>query len=619
MKPILLLLALFGSIHLMAQTRSIGFVVEFNADVELNEQMRLMSTIKNVQAVNEAHCLKGFGVTLLLAENGLDEPTFDAVQREIEVLEEVKFVSLLKKTESGAIGADLPLLYLKPTNNELDTKTLEEFGVYNVKKHETVNNVWKAELSKETISPRKLQAILMQTGQFEFVAVNTLHTVLATADDTYADYQWALENNGTPIQYSGTVGADMGVTDAWTFTTGDPSIKIAVLDSGVDTNHVDLMDNLLPGFDATGEGSKGYPNTTYPNDGHGTSAAGIIGAKGDNDEGIAGVAYDCSIIPVKIFFYINLGAGPQPFTTSEAGTDGIIWAVNSAGADILSNSWGLLESDILALGIDTSFSNMVIRENYQNGRGGKGVPMLFSSGNEYDPYSVWPASVKETISVGATSMCDELKSPTDCSPESWGSNYGENLDVTAPGTKILTTDMSGALGYNGFEPSMNYTFFNGTSAACPNAAGVVGLILSMNPELSAFDARGILATNATKTGGYDYDEPDDFGLRSVEMGYGRVNAFDAVFYTNFFSSTTASKFIQATVFYTNDETWLSIAAGTTLTTITLIDVTGRVINRISGNFVSTLNLSDYFYASGVYLLELTGSTGNKSVHRIAIH
>lgn len=231
--------------------------------------------------------------------------------------------------------------------------------------------------------------------------------------------------------------------------------------------------------------------------------------------------------------------------------------------------------------------------------------MLFSSGNDANNFSIWPASLKETISVGASTMCDELKSPSDCSPEGWwGSNYGANLDVTAPGVKVLSTDMSGALGYNGFVDN-DYSMFNGTSAACPNAAGVMALILSVNPALSDYDARAILAITADKTGGYDYDVADEFGMRSTEMGYGRVNAYEAVFYaSNFLNLNKPEESTKAAIALTNQGT-VFICNGLPIEQVKIYTLLGQSLAEVKLNGSDRVGLNAFVPTEGLYLISYT--------------
>ncbi|NOQ76071.1 MAG: S8 family serine peptidase [Crocinitomix sp.] len=619
MRFILCLLFLV-SINSFAQKTPIGLIIQFDENANFAMQSSEIAKVQGLSELQEGHVLNGFDVTLVEGSSVLSVSAYKAIQLNIEKSELVIFTSILYRTNDGAIGGDLPQLYYKLKDGEqihgidfFNSKQIEKrkvssylnFPMWLCESHHSLTNVQVRTYTKGLGDIRAHQKEMLATGKFEFVSVNTLHTVLATTTDPYLENQWALENDGGALHFDGTAGADMAVVPAWDITTGDPSIKIAVLDSGTDTNHVDLVGNLLPGFDATGDGSKGYPNTEFSNDGHGTCTAGIIGALGDNEEGIAGVAYSCKIIPVKIFYYVEFGGDVIPFSSSSAGTDGIIWAVNVAKADILSNSWGVRDSDIPLLGIDTVMSNMVIAENIASGREGKGTPMLFSSGNEGDSFSIWPASHPHTISVGASTMCDELKTPTDCSPEGWwGSNHGDNLDVTAPGVKVLATDMTDDLGYNGFMDN-NYSMFNGTSAACPNAAGVMALILSVDPELSAYDARAVLAVTANKVGGYDYDSDGEFGMWSEEMGYGRVNAYDAVYYASNYVTISEENKVLDRIAYANEQTIL-VLNDFEQVEVTLFDALGKEVAHIEAGQLAGANvlLNDYLQATGMYIVQI---------------
>jgi len=354
---------------------------------------------------------------------------------------------------------------------------------------------------------------------------NLLLQIQATTNDQHFFRQWNLNNTGAPLQGNGTPGADMSVTDAWTVTTGDPGIVLAIVDSGVDTAHPDLADNLLPGFDATGNGSLGYPNTNFASDGHGTACAGIAGAKGDNNIGVAGVCYDCSLLPVKLFTYIfNPFGGSLPFATGNDMATAITWAWQDGNASLINNSWGLADNFVNALPGGTGIVEAALDLALDSARNGQGIPMFFSSGNDGDP-PIWPGYRDRLFSVNASTMCDERKHPASCDGEPWEGNWGDSLDVAAPGVRIPSTDMVGSNGYDQGE----YVFeFNGTSAACPNAAGVMGLVMSLDSTLDLETYHQILESTCDKVGGYAYNTNLVNGTWSPELGYGRINAFAAV-------------------------------------------------------------------------------------------
>ena len=354
---------------------------------------------------------------------------------------------------------------------------------------------------------------LNKSKQVEFAEPNFTRLLKPHTNDQFYNSQWAINNQG---YLGGTVDADMDVDGAWTYAIGQ-GVKVAIIDEGVDLSHPDLASNLLSGYDATGNNSLGAPQG---DDSHGTNCAGIVAAVANNGIGIAGIASSSKILPVRIAFGLPNGA----WQTSDSWiANGINWAVNN-GADILSCSWGG--------GSPSNSINNAIDNAVNNGRNVNGLVrgcvVLFSSGNGNSGVS-YPASRGNVIAVGASSMCDQRKTPTSCDGENWwGSNFGTGIDIVAPGVKIYSTDISGSAGYssNNYFPS-----FNGTSAACPHAAATAALILSLNPNLSQAQVRQILETKTDKITGYTYlsnvsGQPN--GTWNNEVGYGRVNACQAV-------------------------------------------------------------------------------------------
>ncbi len=467
---------------------------------------------------------------------------FDAAQKFFFSVPEVRFVSFFitdGKNYAGVLDEFFVKLQGKTSELLLLEKLREvNLGVVNADKY--IPDLYKISNSKfasnNTVDVCKK---FLDENWVEYAVPNYLLNPLVTSNDQYYFRQWNIANTGSSAQGNGTPDADMDVDSAWTITTGDSAIKVVIIDSGVDTLHVDLRQNILPGHDAIGDSTDGFPTPVFPNDGHGTCCAGIVGATKDNNFGVAGVAPSCKLIPVRAFYYVRLspGAEPIPLSTAAAFSDAISWSWSVAEADILSNSWGLPASIIGILPGGTQPVDDAIQQAYTNARNGKGIAMFFSSGNDNDSIEgpIWPSKLPHTIAVNATTMCDERKSPNDCSGETWwGGNFGANLDFSAPGVKITTTDMRGNKGYNA---AGDYYFaFNGTSAACPNAAAVGALLLSVRPDLSGEDIRTIIARTCDKTGGYSYDSVFTNGTWSRELGYGRVNANRAVQYAIGYSS-----------------------------------------------------------------------------------
>jgi subtilisin family serine protease len=335
-----------------------------------------------------------------------------------------------------------------------------------------------------------------------------------TPNDTFYNMQWSIKNTGTNIPggVTGTIDCDMDVDSAWDINLSSNKVKIAVIDTGVDTLHEDLAANMV-----VGSGYNFYNNTpgAYDDGNHGTACSGIIAAIGNNTIGVSGIAPNCKIIPVKWL--------------SSSGNGNYTGAINSTiyayqqGAWVLSNSWGFVGGSSSAL-------DQAITDAATLGRGGKGSVFVVASGNENGAMR-YPANTHpKVIAIGGISPCNQRKSPTSCDGEGWGASYGANLDLVSPCVKIYTTDRTGAVGYS----SGNYVAtFNGTSSATPNAAGVCALALSLDSSLTFDTLRSRLDYTAEKVGAYTYDQPGPrlLGLWNNEMGYGKINAYNLLKYS----------------------------------------------------------------------------------------
>ena len=423
-------------------------------------------------------------------------------------------------------------------NNKVILKKLLKGYNYTLKQNEFVKDQFLIKINGISTSKIfKLVEKLEQNNNVIFAEPNFTRFLNPHTDDLYYNSQWSIKNQG---YLGGTVDADMDVEEAWSLSTGT-GIKVAVIDEGVDLTHPDLISNLLPGYDATDGNLNGAPNKTT-DDGHGTSCAGIIASVANNTIGTVGVAYNTKIIPVRIAYSNGypLGDSRRKWVTNDNWiANGINWAVQN-GADILSNSWGG--------GNPSNTITNAINDAVNYGRtNNKGCTVLFSSGN-HNTDVAYPATLSNVIAVGASSMCDERKrstsntsqlsgslvqpdlNGTSCDGEFWwGSNFGNEIDIVAPGVKIFTTDISGSNGYNTGDYKSD---FNGTSSACPNAAGVAALVLSVNPNFTQAQVREILETTTDKIGNTPYNLTfQNYGATQTwnnEVGYGRLNAYSAV-------------------------------------------------------------------------------------------
>ncbi len=358
-------------------------------------------------------------------------------------------------------------------------------------------------------------------------------------DDPMLAQQWHLTRSaGDVVPGSGQIFAPA----AWELTVGDPSVVVAVFDSGTDVDHEDLAANVVGGFDAVTGDDDPRPECSWSQDGrdyapscpddkpfresHGTSVSGTIAAVGNNTTGVVGVCPGCSLFPVRLLGD-GMGSG---LTTAEA----FVRAVDE-GADIINNSWGPGASIYFPL---SEAERDAFEYARTVGRGGLGTVIIFAAGNDtsdvaLDSYASW----HENIAVAASTNLDDF---------ALYSNYGRQIDVAAPSHGgvfeeddygIVTTDLSGEEGYA--EGEYN-TGFGGTSAASPVTAGVAGLVLSANPNLTSAQVRLLLTSTADKiladkidweqAIGQDLGELfayDDQG-HSIGFGFGRVNAGAAV-------------------------------------------------------------------------------------------
>ncbi|MFC7373070.1 S8 family serine peptidase [Fictibacillus iocasae] len=264
-------------------------------------------------------------------------------------------------------------------------------------------------------------------------------------------------------------------TDAWSLVPQENEVIVAVLDSGIDPRHRDLKDRLLPGYDTHGDDSD-------PSDyvvGHGTAVAGVIAGQANNGAGIAGVAGNhpnVKVLPIRV-------GGATDISSSNV-IEGVYKAIE-LGADVINLSFG---------GYDYSEQEYdALFEAYK-----KGIVIVAASGNEDERVS-YPAAFEFVLSAGASDKNDEV---TDFS------NWGERLDLVAPGAEIWSTKLN-----NGYE------MVDGTSFSAPFVSGVAALMLAKQPDLTPQQIEYLMQKSAVKLG---------FPFWQVYYGYGRVNTLGAV-------------------------------------------------------------------------------------------
>lgn len=349
--------------------------------------------------------------------------------------------------------------------------------------------------------------LFYETGLFSAAEPAFMYHDLLASADTFFNNQWGLRNTG---QFGAAwAGIDIHAEQAWAITTGTPTIRTAIFDQGVEMNHPDLAANIFgTGYDAQ---TNTTPSVVWDN--HGTACAGITGAVQNNNLGVSGVAPGARLMSVSI--QLTFANTPQQLA------NGFNWAWQN-GAAVISNSWGGYAPSVI---IEDGINNAL-----NNGRGGLGTVVVFAAGNENNTNIRYPGgAIPRILVIGALSPCGQRKSPTSCDGEGWGSCFGAQLDVMAPGVRMPTTDRQGANGYDGTDYTQT---FNGTSSACPGAAGVAALVLSINPNLTVQQVSDIIEQTAQKV------RPDLYAYANTggrpngtwhqEMGYGLVNAHAAV-------------------------------------------------------------------------------------------
>lgn len=329
-------------------------------------------------------------------------------------------------------------------------------------------------------------------GDILYAEPNYIAHAYSVPNDTYYGYQWHLNNPTT---------GGIHTEAAWDVSQGT-GVTVAVVDTGIAYENYSIYSQapdfsgtiFVPGYDFVG-------NDTHPNDenGHGTHVAGTIAQSTNNGYGVAGVAYNAKLMPVRVLDRWGNGSYADV-------ADGIRWAADH-GAQVIN----------LSLGGPSSSSALFDAVSYAYG---KGVTVVAASGNDNGAVG-YPAAYDDyVIAVGATRY-DETRAPY--------SNYGLSLDIVAPGGDLNVDQNGDGYGdgvlqqtFSGNPRSFGYYFFQGTSMATPHVAGVAALVIANGNATTPADVRRALETTA-----------DDLGVsgRDDYYGTGLVNAAAALGYS----------------------------------------------------------------------------------------
>mgnify|MGYP000029445036 CR=1 FL=1 len=368
---------------------------------------------------------------------------------------------------------------------------------------ESLNKIVKIQF-RESIDAINLIQLLQTDYEIEYAEVAKTYQINNLPNDSLVSQQWALDK--------------IKVFDAWNITQGNPDIKLAVIDTGVDYFHTDLKnkiyynqgeigsdqqgkDKRFNGIDDDGNGfiddymgwdftdRFGFPfdssagdyldwdNNPFDDNGHGTYIAGIAAAQTNNISGIAGTAPNIKILNIRAF-------DPNGYGEEDDVAAAILYAV-LMNARVINMSFG-----------DDSFS-LVLRDVIRFAHS-QNMVMIASAGNKGISAPHYPSGYSEVICVG-NSTINDVVAPS--------SNWGSTIDLVAPGTNILTTAKNN-----------NYAPINGTSASAPFVSATACLILSRS-NFSNEEVKQILKSTTDDIGESGWD---------LKSGAGRLNVFRAL-------------------------------------------------------------------------------------------
>ena len=354
---------------------------------------------------------------------------------------------------------------------------------------------------------------------------------------------------------------------AWSTTVGSSNVVIAILDTGVDSNHEDLAANIVPGWNTYNNNS-----STMDVSGHGTAVAGTAAAVSNNGVGVASVCWSCRIMPIRV-------SDMTGYATYSAIANGLTWAADH-GARVANISYIVSDS-----------SAVTSAAQYFQGKGG----VVTSSAGNYSTFSNSPDN-PYILTVSATDYFDVIYSY---------SNTGKNIDVAAPGDSV-STQMGGG-----------YVSTGGTSYSAPIVAGVAALVMSVNPQLSGDQVQNIVKQSADDLGAAGWDPL---------YGAGRVNAARAV---SMAANGGTIDTIPPTIAFTYPSNGMTVSAVLTVQ-ISASDNTGvsAVDLSVDGISVGSTSVTPYAFqwdsrlaanGSHSFSARATDSRGNVSAATITVN
>jgi len=426
-------------------------------------------------------------------------------------------------------------------SNRKEGKILKRFGraPKGVKVPE-LGGIYRVEFDPDpALDLAKLAEQYERSDDVEYAELNYIVSTCREPNDPLYKVQWPLENTGQLYPASGkfndppgTPDADIDALAGWRFIRSAPNTVVAVIDTGLDYTHRDMVNNVwineaeLYGDEGIDDDENGYSDDIYGYDflngdsdpmddhGHGTHCAGIIAAESDNDLDISGVCWRAQIMALKCL-------GSDGRGDLAAAAEAVYYAVVN-GAEVISNSWGG------SIGFQGLPKPLMEAYDYAYSQG---VISVAAAGNQGSTLINFPAIFDSVIAVAATDSNDDLAS---------FSNYGDLVDIAAPGVDVLSLRAAGT--YRGTPYNEHTTIISGTSQACPHVSGALALVLAYYPGLDIDEARDIVFENC------DYLPPEICRRGRLNLGralssIGALYAGDVVFTSAVYSCSAQIRII----------------------------------------------------------------------------
>lgn len=449
----------------------------------------------------------------------LEEPkVLDKVMDDLRKSSQSEFVTHVYQMDDTSASQVIPtgtmtIRFSRDAETRKRNDILKKFGLEIIEELDFLHQGITVQLTpNSTINPLKIASKLQEYSEIEVVEPDLSFKIAYqySPNDLLYRNQWHLNNRGDFMGLQ--EGADVKAEKAWNISRGLRDITVCVMDDGFDLEHPDF--NIAGKIVAPRDFGQvdDDPTPVSSSDNHGTACAGVAIAE-ENGNGVVGLASGCSFMPIRTSGWISDQAIKNLFQ----------YAIDNR-ADVISCSWSAAAWNFP---LSTKITGIIHKAATEGRRNNKGCVILFAAGNENRPLDGNKDGVMshqgfalhtDVMAVAASNSLDE---------KSDYSNYGPEIAICAPssgspGKRIVTTDRRGNVGYS----ISDYTYsFGGTSSSTPLAAGLAGLILSVDPDLSSAEVRQVMMDTADKIDQENGNYRDGY---SEWYGHGRINAFRAL-------------------------------------------------------------------------------------------